>query len=480
MKKTISLIIVFALLILLTGTVNAASTLQSKIDGGEAIITLDQDYTEDITIPSGKDVTINLNGKKLTSATKDTITVELGATLAITGEGEIVSNKKGGSAIFNNGTTTINGGTIRKLLDPTITNKSQCYYNIVNHGQMIINGGLIINEIPYIEADGTSYPSLVENGYYNYTDTDSRTGYVNGVNQANPKLTINTGEFNGGLNTIKNDDGATLEIYSGTFKNNIQVAIFNVNEATINGGTFEVPLGKDKTTVFNRKYDDTNDKGILTVNGGTFNAEYFLEVKGNPGRVKINSGTFNTTKGIVNPKDENNEPRPEAKLTIWGGQFATEVEDRYKAEGMEVVEEDGKYLVGTLYEITVRKVGEGTVELSTTEAVEGQKIIFTATPAKGYRYKLATIEFDMIGGVISDKSFTMAASDGILTVEFEKIPEEEKPSVEDEKDEEDKKDKEDEKDETPKTGSIDVVLVASAIVAVISLAGIVTIKKYTK
>lgn len=471
MKKTISLIIVLAIIILLTGTVNAADTLQSRINAGETIIVLDQDYTEDITIPSGKNVTINLNGHKLTSATRDTITVELGATLTITGQGEVVSNKKGGSAIFNNGTTTISGGTIRKLLDPTIENKSQCYYNIVNHGQMTINGGIVINEIPYIETDGTSYPSLVENGYSNYNSSNSREGFASGTNQANPTLTINGGEFNGGLNTIKNDDGATLEIYSGTFKNNIQVAVFNVNEATINGGTFEVPLGKDKTTVFNRKYDDTNDKGILTVNGGTFNAEYFLEVLGIPGDVKINNGTFNTTKGIVNPSKPDGTERPEASLAIWGGKFATEVEDKYKAEGMEVVEEDGKYLVGALYEITVRKVGEGTVELSKTEAVAGQKITFTATPAKGYRYKLATIEFDMAGGLVPDKSFIMAASDGILTVEFEKIPEEEKEQVEDEKDE---------KDETPKTGSIDVVLVASAIVAVISLAGIVTIKKYTK
>ena len=37
-----------------------------------------------------------------------------------------------------------------------------------------------------------------------------------------------------------------------------------------------------------------------------------------------------------------------------------------------------------------------------------------------------------------------------------------------------------EKDDTPKTGSIDVVLYASAIIATISLAGIVLVKKYTK
>lgn len=461
MKKTISLIIVLAIVILLTGTVNAADTLQSKIYASETIV-LDQDYVESIIIPSGKNVTINLNGHKLTSSGTDTIMVALGATLTITGEGEIV-NDKDGAVIFNNGTTTIQSGTIRK------TNKA--YYNIANHGTMTINGGLVINETPY---DGSAHGSLVENGYYDYTNADSFYGYVNGVNQANPKLTINGGEFNGGLNTIKNDDGATLEIYNGTFKNNIQVAVFNVSEATINGGTFEVPLGNDKTTVFNRKYNDTVNKGSLIVNGGTFNADYFLEVLGTPGNVKVNNGTFNTTRGIVNPTKDDGTERPEASLAIWGGQFATEVEDKYKAEGMQVVEEDGKYLVGELHKITVKTEGEGTVKLSKTEAVAGQKITFTVTPAEGYKFKSAGIEFDNIGGTLTDKEFTMSDSDGVLTVEFEKIPVESKT---DDSNADNTTVADTEKDETPKTGAFDIVLYVLGATALVSV--IVAVKSKT-
>lgn len=464
MKKTISLIIVLAIVILLTGTVNAADTLQSRINAGETIIVLDQDYTEDITIPSGKNVRIDLNGKKLTSATKDTITVELGATLTITGEGEIVNNKNG-AAIFNNGTTTIQSGTIRK------TNKE--YYNIANHGTMTINGGLVINETAYVA--GESHGSLVENGYYNYTSTDPLKGYVPGVNQANPKLTIYGGEFNGGLNTIKNDDGATLEIYNGTFKNNIQVAVLNWHIATINGGTFEVPLGKDKTTVCNGKYDENYAKGLLTVNGGTFNAEYFIEVNSSSskkGNVKINDGTFNTSKGILNPVNLGEGSNIQTDLTISGGEFETEVEDKYKAEGMQVVEEDGKYLVGELHKITVKTEGEGTVKLSKTEAVAGQKITFTVTPAEGYKFKSAAIEFDNAGGVLSGKEFTMLDSDGVLTVEFEKIPVEtnDTPVADTEK------------DETPKTGAFDMVLYVLGAIALVSVVGTVKAKtgKYSK
>ena len=57
-------------------------------------------------------------------------------------------------------------------------------------------------------------------------------------NIVTPKLTINGGTFSGGLNTIKNDDGATLEIKNGTFNNMSQATVQNHHVTTISGGTF--------------------------------------------------------------------------------------------------------------------------------------------------------------------------------------------------------------------------------------------------
>lgn len=58
---------------------------------------------------------------------------------------------------------------------------------------------------------------------------------------------------------------------------------------------------------------------------------------------------------------------------------------------------------------------------------------------------------------------------------------EEKPSVKDNEEENPVvEDAKEEKDETPKTGSIDVITYVGAVVAVITLAGIVTVKKYNK
>ena len=58
--------------------VNAAATENSTV-------TLLKDVTEDITIPTGKNVTLDLGNSKLTNKSGDTITVALGATLTVTG-----------------------------------------------------------------------------------------------------------------------------------------------------------------------------------------------------------------------------------------------------------------------------------------------------------------------------------------------------------------------------------------------------------
>ncbi len=80
----------------------------------------------------------------------------------------------------------------------------------------------------------------------------------------------------------------------------------------------------------------------------------------------------------------------------------------------------------------------------------------------------------------TDKKFTLdqvISSDLELEVRFEKLPEE--PVAEDPDDEEKEEPVAEEKDNTPKTGIIDVALIAS-VVAMVSVAGIVTVKKYSK
>lgn len=203
-------------------------TLQAAIDAATAgqTVKLVANTAEDIKISAGKDITLDLGNSKLTNKSGDTITVELGATLTVTGNGE--SADEDGSAgtvdntthqkadIVNNGTVILNGGWYLRSQETgvdTNTPGSNSYYNILNHGEMTINNDTMVMQ------EG-KFSSLIVNGYYDYAGgSDPRQNYVDGINQAAPKLTINNGGFLGGVNTIKNDDGGELIINGGGFGN---------------------------------------------------------------------------------------------------------------------------------------------------------------------------------------------------------------------------------------------------------------------
>ena len=129
----------------------------------------------------------------------------------------------GKACIYNNGTVILNGGTYIRSKENGQNSESSggnSYYNILNHGEMTINPNVEISQNGH-------YSSMIANGYYDYTNTNPRNGYVSGTNHQNPSLIINGGTFAGGLNTIKNDDGARLVINDGTFTNMSQATVQN-------------------------------------------------------------------------------------------------------------------------------------------------------------------------------------------------------------------------------------------------------------
>ena len=204
---------------------------------GGATVKLLKDVTEDVVIPADQTITLDLNGKKLTNVQSDTITVTKGATLTVQGKGIVDNVTNAKAPVYNNGITTLNGGKYTRSAEAANTTSSSggnSYYNILNHGVMTINEGVEVYSSGH-------FSSLVANGYYNYSDTQKgdRTAYIEGVGHAAPELTINDGKFSGGINTIKNDDNATLTINNGEFSNVTQAVVQNNNIATINGGTFD-------------------------------------------------------------------------------------------------------------------------------------------------------------------------------------------------------------------------------------------------
>lgn len=262
------------------------STLSAAVaaaNNGDTV-TLLTNTAEDITIAQDKDIILDLNGKKLTNKTGHTITVEQGATLTINGEGTVDNVTHQKTTIYNKGTVTLNGGTYDRSKEDGIKD-SNTYYTLLNHGTMTVANVTVNNK--------GGYSSLFENGYFN-----QKPETKNGI--ANPILTIKSGNFTGGINTVKNDDDATMIIDDGTFANYAQAAFQNHNIATINGGTFD---GSTVYAILNcgvcTGNDAEHDKHQLIINDGKFSGKIR---KGNDkdgvhydfGSIAIKGGYFTT------------------------------------------------------------------------------------------------------------------------------------------------------------------------------------------
>lgn len=308
----------------------------------ETTIKLAADITGDVVIPEDANITIDLNGKKITNSVGHTIMNN--GTLTIKGEGTVDNITHGKAALYNKGTVTLNGGTFDRTQENGQSDSSSggnSYYTIKNVGNMTINEGVNV-----LTAEGNGelgrFSSLVANGYYNGTTYDNDKGVDN------PTLIINNGTFSGGLNTIKNDDRAELTINNGTFKNFYQATVQNHNIATINGGTYKAAsdassTGKEIYGVYNCGCGANIDLGTLTVTGGIFEgADYAIaDVSSQPAIVNISGGCFSGAKGAI-VKGTNSD----ATISISGGTFSDKSANAYVEEGYKAIQVKGdKYVV---------------------------------------------------------------------------------------------------------------------------------------
>ena len=257
MKKTMAMLLALLLVaVMLPVTamaeeVTTAEDLQNAVSaGGE--VTLGDDITASITVPEGKTVTLNLGAFTLTGDGNHTITNE--GTLTVIGSGKVVNTDGGKAALFNkvNAVANLNGGTF----------EGNKWYVIKNLGTITMNGASVD------QKDTGS--SAIDNGWY---DSTSTSGHGNDCGIVYPggyaKLTIANGNFNGGMNTVKNDDYGVLEISGGTFSNTNGPTVLNWNVATISGGEFKVN-STATSVIANGSFNNEADKGQLTITGGQF------------------------------------------------------------------------------------------------------------------------------------------------------------------------------------------------------------------
>ena len=308
-------------------------------EGAEKVITLIAETNEDVTIPAGKKVTLNLNGQKITNVSEDTIKVEQGATLIIEGSGTVDNVTHQKAAIYNNGAVILNGGSYTRSAEASTSTtdpNGNSYYNILNHGIMVINKGVEVTSKGH-------FSSLIDNGYYNYSEsTNERKGYKKGVGQLKPLLTINGGTFSGGINTIKNDDNAELIINDGHFSNITQSAVQNNNVAEIHGGVFEA---NGHNAIESRYFAGGKNAGTITVTDGEFN-----------GKVTISENAY---------------------ASISGGIFTADLNSIIKSDPpMATIVKDGK----TIYAVGNASISKAATDGSKVTVTRGETVELTDIP----------------------------------------------------------------------------------------------------
>lgn len=229
-------------------SVKAYTSLAEAIAAAAAgqTVRLLADATEDVTI--NENITLDLGGKTLTNtgAGHATITIAKDATATV----------KNGSVV---------GGT--------------SYYNIQNNGTATFEG--------LTATAGNDGSSMIDN--YG-------------------TLTITSGEYTGGLDTIKNEPNAKLTVDGGTFtltkgaSKGFTGVIFNYGELTINDGTF---IQSDKSAPYGQAQVIHTDKSgsnapSTVIKGGTFKnlctrstAWTVRATNAAAGATKVSGGTFN-------------------------------------------------------------------------------------------------------------------------------------------------------------------------------------------
>ena len=241
---------------------------QALIDFENAIangndVTLSDDLTliDPVTVPEGKEVTINLNGKTLDIYTHKNVggVLKNNGTLAI--EGGVISSKanNGGSAIANNGTLTVKNATLNGAPNagdgwPSYTVNNTGTMTLENstitskHGGVCSYGEGAVLTLNNCTIDMAGIPGFTSHGFYTY----------NGG-----KIIINGGTYENKA-TDQDATGASVingnvEVNAGTFTGRIENYY---GTPVLKGGTYSV---KPKDAFIAEGYQVIEENGKYNV-----------------------------------------------------------------------------------------------------------------------------------------------------------------------------------------------------------------------
>ncbi len=268
------------------------SALMEKVEKGQTVMLL-ANATANITIPAGKDFTLDLNGKTLNGGTGTAV-----------------------ATITNYGKVTITDSSADKtgkiMRDDAGVEGEKSYYVIRNLGTMTIKNGTIYNNSGYKKANPSG-------------SMEGSSLICNSNDDAHPAtLNIEGGTLEqANFIAIKNGSSGTLVMTGGTVKSG-HSAIQNWHDATITGGKVIGQLWTDS-------YIDEFSTG-KTVFGGEakFEGEIVMDITGNiKPTLEIKGGELDVTSWRVTNGAANAGARPE----VSGGTFTREVPAGYCKDG---------------------------------------------------------------------------------------------------------------------------------------------------
>ena len=269
----------------------AMDTLQKLINNATEPVSakLEGNIAGSLTVPQGKEVTLDLNGFTLTGG--DSHAILNHGKLCIkdsSGNGKIVASKANTSALRNAAVCVIDGGTFTRAAG--VDNK---WHTVENFGTMTFNGGKVIAE------DGQSF--AIVNGW-NYIDPGEQKA----------TMTINNIEMIAGPNGFKNCAGGTL---------------------TMNGGTLHC------TGFWGLSNDST---GVATINGGKIISDKYVAISNGGAKMEINGGTFTGPQGSLYVQNY------AQGTVVMGGSYGNETVEfmrNYCPEGYTATLKDGMVVV---------------------------------------------------------------------------------------------------------------------------------------
>ncbi|MBE5758493.1 MAG: hypothetical protein E7332_00460 [Clostridiales bacterium] len=243
-----------------------------------------------VVIPADKKLAINLNGFDITytSAVMGEAMITNNGELTIEGEGEVVytytgeadsSYGKGNYTIANNGTLTVESGTIKNAT----ASMKHAYYTIQNGGNatFTLKDGMIVNETSYAIrqfASGSNTNTVNINGG-EVKGTRAVWMQAAGSNTDHaPAMVLNV---TGGKLTATGETGYKLAVYSYNYGNSPKNIEVNVSGGTIDGD-IALTGGANKTAA---------EK--VTITGGTLTDVYsYAADEVAAPAIKITGGTF--------------------------------------------------------------------------------------------------------------------------------------------------------------------------------------------